>query len=70
MDRPPPPSDWVAYTVVLTTVAAMLVGKWLMFFNDKDAKESEASQVDDVIEDILEESIEETLDEVIKEDKK
>ena len=68
MVRPEPLADWVVYVVVLSVVAAMLVGKWLMFFNDKDAQESEAAQVDDTVEDILEESIEETLDEVIKED--
>jgi len=67
MDRPVPPSDWVVYVVVLGVVAAMLVGKWLIFFNDKDAKESQTEQADDTVEEILEQSIEETIDEVTKE---
>ena len=66
MQRSLPPSDWVVYVVVLGTVAAMLVGKWLMFFNDKENQESEASQLDDTVEDILEETMKERLDEVIK----
>ena len=67
MDRPEPLADWVVYVVVLGVVAAMLVGKWLIFFNDKDAQESQTEQVDDTVEEILEQSIEETIDEVTKE---
>jgi len=62
MDRPTPPSDWIAYVVVLSTVAAMLLGKYLMFFNDSKKEESEAEQLDDTLEEI----IEETLDEATK----
>ncbi|MCK5293926.1 MAG: hypothetical protein KAJ49_04690 [Arcobacteraceae bacterium] len=36
MTRGTPPSDWVAYVVVLSTVIAMFVGKWLMVKGDKD----------------------------------
>ncbi len=67
MQRPVPPSDWVAYVVVLGTVAAILLGKWMMFFNDKDMQESQTEQIDDTVEEILEETIEETLDEMIDE---
>lgn len=64
MVRSAPPSDWVVYAVVLGTVAAMLLGKYLMFFDDKG---SEAEQVDDTVEEIFEEAIEETIEEVIHE---
>lgn len=69
MERPEPLADWIVYAVVLGTVGAMLLGKWLMFFNDKK-EESEAAQVDDTVEDILEETIEEALDETLGSDKK
>jgi len=62
MVRPTPPSDWVVYIVVIATVAALLFGKFLIFFNDKEAKESETEQLEDTVEEI----IEETLDEKIK----
>lgn len=39
MERSLPSSDFIAYAVVLGTVAAMLLGKYLMFFNDKDHKD-------------------------------
>jgi hypothetical protein len=61
MERSLPPSDWVVYVVVLGTVAAIMLGKWLMFFNDKKApKQSQPEEFDDEIEQILEETIEET----------
>ena len=69
MERPVPPSDWVVYAVVLSTVAVMLLGKWLIFFDDKKPKESEAAQLDDAVEDILEETIEETIDNALGENK-
>lgn len=69
MDRPVPPSDWVVYAVVLSTVAAMLLGKYLIFFDDRKQKESEAEQLDDTVEEILEETIEETLDDIANEKK-
>jgi len=36
MTRSTPPSDWVAYVVVLGTVAAMMYGKYLIGRGDKD----------------------------------
>jgi len=66
MERPVPLSDWIVYLVVLGTVAAMLVGKWLMFFNDKK-EESQIEQLDDTVEEIFEETIEKTIDEVVDE---
>ncbi len=35
MTRGTPPSDWVAYVVVLGTVAAMMYGKYLIGRGDK-----------------------------------
>ena len=61
MDRPTPPSDWVAYIVVITTVIAMLIGKYMMFFDGKKPEESEAEQFDDEIEEIIEETLEEKI---------
>lgn len=61
MERTLPSSDWVAYAVVLGTVAAMLLGKYLMFFNDK-ASESQTEELDDQVEKIAEDFIKEELD--------
>lgn len=36
MTRSQPPADWIAYAVVLGTVAAMMFGKYLMARGDKD----------------------------------
>jgi len=36
MTRTPPPDDWVVYAVVLSVVAAMMFGKYLMGKGDKD----------------------------------
>ena len=36
MTRTPPPEDWVVYAVVLSVVAAMMFGKYLMGRGDKD----------------------------------
>jgi len=36
MTRTPPPEDWVVYTVVLSVVAAIMFGKYLMGRGDKD----------------------------------
>jgi hypothetical protein len=41
MTRGTPPSDWVAYIVVLSTVAAMMYGKYLMARGDKKEIEQE-----------------------------
>jgi hypothetical protein len=71
MERSLPPSDWVVYVVVLGTVAAIMLGKWLMFFNDKQPpKQTEPEELDDEVEHILEETLEEKLDETISKVKK
>lgn len=36
MTRTPPPEDWVVYIVVLSVVAAIMFGKYLMGRGDKD----------------------------------
>jgi hypothetical protein len=36
MTRQPPHEDWVVYLVVLSVVAAMMYGKYLMGRGDKD----------------------------------
>jgi len=36
MTRQPPPEDWVVYLVVLSVVAAIMFGKYLMGRGDKD----------------------------------
>ncbi len=38
MTKGTPPSDWVAYVVVLGTVAAMMFGKYLIGRGDKNEK--------------------------------
>ena len=59
MTRSTPPSDWVAYAVVLGTVAAMMLGKYLIAKGDEPIK-------DVIKEDIekLEHEVEETIHEV------
>ena len=52
MTRGTPPSDWVAYVVVLSTVAAMLFGKYLISKGDKDEvistnKKTKENEIDD-----------------------
>ncbi len=69
MTRSTPPDDWIAYAVVLGTVAAMLMGKYLMFF-DKKTVESETEKLDDEAEAIVEESMDELaekIEEIIEE---
>jgi len=36
MTRTPPPEDWVVYLVVLSVVAAVMFGKYLMGRGDKN----------------------------------
>jgi ABC-type glycerol-3-phosphate transport system permease component len=62
MVKSTPPSDWVVYLVVLGVVAAMLVGKYLMFFDDRP---SEEEAIEETAEEILEESASEVIDEVV-----
>ena len=47
MTRGTPPSDWVAYVVVLGTVAAMMFGKWMMVKGDKNEKVSKNDKSND-----------------------
>lgn len=63
MTRSTPPSDWTAYLIVLGTVAAMLIGKYMMFF-DKKVSESPTEKLDDEAEAIVEEVMDEIADEV------
>jgi hypothetical protein len=65
MTRATPPSDWVVYAVVLGTVVAMLIGKYLMFFDD----ENEAEKIDDEAEHIVEDAIEEIIEDSLENDK-
>ena len=46
MTRGTPPSDWVAYAVVFSTVAAMMFGKWLIVRGDKNETISKNKKVD------------------------
>ena len=47
MTKGTPPSDWVAYVVVLGTVAAMMFGKFLIARGDKDEKISKNDKSED-----------------------
>ena len=47
MTRGTPPSDWVAYIVVFSTVAAMMLGKWMMVKGDKNEKVSKNDKSND-----------------------
>ena len=47
MTKGTPPSDWVAYVVVLGTVAAMMFGKFLIARGDKNQKISENDKSED-----------------------
>lgn len=52
MTRQPPPEDWVAYLVVLSVVAAIMYGKYLIGRGDKP------------IDEVLNEDLEETIDKI------
>jgi hypothetical protein len=41
MTRTPPPSDWVAYVVVISTVVLMMIGKYLI------------AKVENIVEDVI-----------------
>ncbi len=56
MTRGTPPSDWVAYAVVLSVVAAMMYGKYLIARGD--------SPIEDVIKEDIEE-LEHTIEDTI-----
>ena len=63
MARPTPPSDWVAYVVVLSTVVAIMYGKYLMARGDepidKVIKDDIQTLEDEVID--IEKNIEQKL---------
>jgi len=46
MTRTPPPEDWVVYAVVLSVVAAIMFGKYLMGRGDKDEFISSNKKID------------------------
>ena len=53
MTRGTPPSDWVAYTVVIGVVVAMLYGKYLMAKGDThimNVIEEDLSDIENTIE--------------------
>ncbi len=59
MTRQPPPEDWVVYLVVLSVVAAMMLGKYLIGRGDTpigDVIEEEIEEVEHIIENIKEHS--------------
>jgi len=47
MTRTPPPEDWVVYAVVLSVVAAIMFGKYLMGRGDKDEVISKNKRTED-----------------------
>ena len=60
MTRTPPPEDWVVYVVVLSVVAAMMLGKYLIARGD--------TPIGDVINEEIEElkHLEEIIEEKLK----
>jgi hypothetical protein len=57
MTRTPPPADWVVYVVVLSVVAAMMYGKYLIGKGDEpiqDVLKEDIEELEHVIEDIVE----------------
>lgn len=58
MTRTPPPADWVVYVVVLSVVAAMMFGKYLIGKGDEP--------IEDVIKEDFE-SIEHSIEDAIEE---
>jgi hypothetical protein len=57
MTRQPPHEDWVVYLVVLSVVAAMMFGKYLIGKGDKpinDVIKEDVEELEHIIEDIEE----------------
>ena len=57
MTRQPPHEDWVVYLVVLTVVAAMMLGKYLIGKGDtpiEDVIKEDIDEIEHIIEDIEE----------------
>jgi hypothetical protein len=56
MTRGTPPSDWVAYAVVLSTVAAMMFGKYLIAKGDEpiqDVIKEDIEEIEHIVEDAI-----------------
>ncbi len=57
MTRTPPPADWVVYVVVLSVVAAMMYGKYLIGKGDEpiqDVIKEDIEEFEHLVEDIVE----------------
>lgn len=57
MTRTPPPADWVVYVVVLSVVAAMMYGKYLIGKGDEpiqDVIKEDIEEFEHAVEDIVE----------------
>ena len=58
MTRGTPPSDWIAYAVVLSVVAAMMYGKYLIGRGDAPIEEvikEDFIEAEEKVEEIIEE---------------
>jgi len=65
MTRTPPPADWVVYLVVLSVVAAMMFGKYLIGKGDEPIQDVIKKDIkEDLIE--LEHEVEEIIEEVVE----
>jgi hypothetical protein len=56
MTRTPPPSDWVAYVVVISTVVLMMIGKYLIAKGDEpvsDVIKEDIVEVENIVEDVI-----------------
>ncbi|MEA3383375.1 MAG: hypothetical protein U9Q20_01680 [Campylobacterota bacterium] len=49
MTRTPPPEDWVVYVVVLSVVAAMMLGKYLIGRGDAPKKDITDEDIEEKI---------------------
>jgi sensor domain CHASE-containing protein len=61
MTRSAPTSDWVAYVVVLATVASMMLGKYLIAKGDEPIEQVIKEDIDSI-----ENEIEETVENIEK----
>ena len=65
MTRTPPPADWVVYLVVLSVVAAMMFGKYLIGKGDEPIQDVIKKDIkEDLIE--LEHEVEEIIEDIEK----
>jgi hypothetical protein len=59
MTRQPPHEDWVVYLVVLSVVAAMMFGKYLIAKGDapiQDVIKEDFEELEHMVEDIIEDT--------------